>query len=59
MELMINIINKRLSFDDNLLNLCWKIACSDNKDPLLSNLWKAMKDQSNAIIKDGSKRDWY
>ena len=59
MELMINIINKRLSFDDNLLNLCWNIASREGADPLSSDLWKAIKSQSNAIIQDGSKRDWY
>ena len=59
MELMINIINKQLSFSDNLLNLCWNIACRDNKDPLSSDLWKAISTQSNAIIQNGSKRDWY
>ena len=59
MEIMINIINKRLSFSDNLLNLCWNISCRDNKDPLSSDLWKAISTQSNAIIQNGSKRDWF
>ena len=59
MELMINIVNKRLSFDDNLLNLCRSIACRDGTDPLQSDLWKAIKVQSNGIMDDGSKRDWY
>ena len=59
MELMINIVNKRLSFSDNLLNLCWKIACRDNKDPLSSDLWKTISAQSNSIIQSGNKRDWY
>ena len=59
MELMINIINKRLSFSDNLLNLCWNISCRGNKDPLSSELWKAISSQSTAIIQNGSKRDWY
>eukprot|EP01084_Bolivina_argentea_P294563 506867_1 len=27
MELMINIISKKLVFSDNLLNLCWNIVC--------------------------------
>ena len=59
MELMINIINKRLSFDDNLLNLCWSIICRDNEGPLKSDLWNAISNQANSIIQNGSKRDWY
>ena len=41
MELMINIINKRLSFDYdyyNLLNSCSNIVYKDNEDPLISDL---------------------
>ena len=59
MELMINIINEKLSFDDNLLNLCWKITTRDGKNPLLSELWNAISTQCNAIIQNGSKRDWF
>ena len=59
MELMINIINKRSSFDDNLLNLCWEIVSRDGKNPLDSELWKAISTQCNAIIQNGNKRDWY
>ena len=59
MELMINIISKRLSFSDNLLNLCWRIVSRDGKDPLKSELWNAISTQCNAIVQNGSKRDWY
>eukprot|EP01084_Bolivina_argentea_P070309 127824_1 len=59
MELMINIINKRLVFDDNLLNLCWKIASRNNKNPLQSELWNVISTQCNNIIQNGSSRDWY
>ena len=59
MELMINIINKRSSFDDNLLNLCWEIVSRDGKNPLLSELWTAISTQCKEIIQNGGKRDWY
>ena len=59
MELMLNIINKRLSFDDTLLNLCWEIASRDGQNPLKSELWKTISMQCELIIKNGIKRDWY
>ena len=59
LELMINIINKRSAFSDNLLNLCWKIISRDGKDPLDSELWDALKTQCNQVIQNGNKRDWY
>ena len=59
MELMIRIINKRLLFSDTILNLCWEIVSRDGKDPLKSEIWKAMKTQCNEIIQLGDKRDWY
>ena len=37
MEIMINVITKRLTYSDDLLSLCWKIAVGkDGKDPLKS-----------------------
>ena len=58
-ELMVNVINKRQSFSDQLLNLCWDICMRDGKNPLKSELWKALKNQCAEIIKNGSKRDWF
>ena len=59
MEMMINIINKRLSFDDTLLNLCWGIASIDNKNPLKSDLWNAIASQCGSIVQNGNKQEWY
>ena len=59
MEIMINIINKRCSYSDDLLNLCWNIASRDNKNPLQSELWKALSTQCKNIIENGNKLDWY
>merc|ERR1712003_353194 len=56
MELMINIIRKRLSFCDNLLNYCWNIVSRKN-DPLSSDLWKAITSTCSDIIQNGTKRD--
>ena len=60
LELMITIISKKLCYSDQLLNLAWRIAIGkDNRDPLKSELWQAIKTQCNDIVKNGSKRDWY
>ena len=60
LELMITVINKRLVFSDDLMDLAWRITIGkDGKDPLKSELWKAMKNQCNEIVQHGSKRDWY
>ena len=59
LELMINLINKRILFSDTMMNLCWNICCRDNANPLQSELWKSIAKQCNDIIQNGSKRDWY
>eukprot|EP01084_Bolivina_argentea_P018482 34412_1 len=59
MEVMINLITKKLSISEDLLNLCWHIACRNNKDPLKSELWKALSSTCSDVIERGSKRDWY
>ena len=38
MEVMVNILNKKLSFSDDILNLCWRIASRDGKNPLKSEV---------------------
>eukprot|EP01084_Bolivina_argentea_P082326 149065_1 len=58
MELMINIITKKLLFSDNLLNYCWHIVSRQN-DALSSDLWKTISSTCSNIIQNGSKRDWY
>eukprot|EP01084_Bolivina_argentea_P283043 484653_1 len=58
-DLMIKIISKKLAFSDDLLNICWKLICVDNDNPLSSNLWKTLVSTCNDIIVNHSKRDWY
>eukprot|EP01083_Nonionella_stella_P124980 377776_1 len=61
MELMINIIEKRLVFSDDLLNLCWSIVDRDPKSqsPLSSELWKTIASTCSYIIHNGGKKDWH
>eukprot|EP01083_Nonionella_stella_P152319 488036_1 len=59
MEIMVTIINKKLSFSDQLLSQCWDIACRDGKDPLSSDLWNVISSTCSAIITSGDKRDWF
>ena len=60
MEVMINIINNKSVFSDDLLNLCWKIAEKENNgDPLKSELWQSLESVCSAIITGKNKRDWY
>merc|ERR1712154_451103 len=55
MELMINTINKRLSFSDNLLNYCWNIASRQNNNALSSDLWKAITSTAPILYKTERK----
>eukprot|EP01083_Nonionella_stella_P106564 307687_1 len=57
-DLMTNIIKNKLSFSDDLLALCWKIECEDNKDILSSALWKELSSVCIQIMGNGSIRDW-
>eukprot|EP01084_Bolivina_argentea_P070308 127823_1 len=59
LELMTNLINEKLIFSDNLLNVCWNIICRDDKDPLSSDLWKIISTQCKNIIENGNQRDWF
>eukprot|EP01084_Bolivina_argentea_P142419 250206_1 len=55
LEIMVNIIDKKLAFSDHLLNLCFDI----NKNILKSELWMQIKKTCKQIIENGNKRDWY
>ena len=57
-EMMINIIQKKLIFSDDLLGLSWKIE-SNKGDPLQSEIWKTISKTCSDIIKNKNKRDWY
>ena len=54
-KIMCNIIGKRLSFSDDLLNLCWMY----NKNTDSNDLWNVLIETCNDIIENGSKKEWY
>eukprot|EP01084_Bolivina_argentea_P194416 333564_1 len=55
LDIMINIINKKLAFSDVLLDLCW----SFENDPLNSDLWKQIIKMCESVISSGNKVDWF
>ena len=57
-EMMINIIEKKLIFCDDLLVLSWTIQ-TNKGDPLQSEIWKTITKTCSGIIKNKNKRDWY
>ncbi len=45
-DIMINIIDKKLIFSDQLLDICWNIVAEENKgNALLSKLWNEIKNK--------------
>eukprot|EP01084_Bolivina_argentea_P136560 240502_1 len=73
-DLMISILESKLTFSDDLLNLAWEFSCGDtyhlNKpndirnsakitNPLSTKLWKSIKKTCAEVIQHGTKRDWY
>ena len=60
MQILCNLIGKRLSFSDDILNLCWFWECQkEDSDPFASKLWQVIHKTSNDVIQNGSKRDWW
>eukprot|EP01083_Nonionella_stella_P110064 321828_1 len=59
MDLMINIIKKKQSFSDDLLNLCWGFECANDVNPLSTELWKAIATVCKDIIENGNKKEWF
>eukprot|EP01083_Nonionella_stella_P146242 459712_1 len=63
MDIMINILENKLAFSQDILNLCWELACYHNNNPLSSKLWKALKKTCKEVInntqKMTSERDWF
>ena len=53
--LMTEIIEQKLAFSDDILNLCW----SFEPDPLNSDLWKTIETVCTDIINNGNKLDWF
>ena len=58
-SILCTIINNKLSFSDDLLNLAWAFECENEKNPFLSKLWNVILTASNDIIQNGNKKDWY
>eukprot|EP01084_Bolivina_argentea_P261720 442415_1 len=59
MNIMINILSKKLSFSDDLLNLCWQFVCKENKNILSSKLWLCIKKVCTDIIQNTNEKDWF
>eukprot|EP01083_Nonionella_stella_P078062 213426_1 len=51
---MVNIIQHKLAFSDDILNLCW----SFEPHPLSSKLWLTIQNVCKDIIQHGNQRDW-
>eukprot|EP01083_Nonionella_stella_P191098 707518_1 len=58
-DLMINIIKNKESFSDDLLNLCWEIECTNNVNPLSTELWQTIVTVCKDIVENGNKKDWF
>ena len=58
-DILCNIINNKLSFSDDLLNLAWALECKNNKNPFETKLWHAISNTSSDVIQRGNKQDWY
>ena len=64
-RIICNIITKKLSFSDDLLNLCWiynntgTSKHNENYSNKRNNLWIALMNTCNDIIENGNKKDWY
>eukprot|EP01083_Nonionella_stella_P073837 199931_1 len=58
-DLMIHIINQKLAFSDDLLNLCFHFELHDGKDILSTKLWHALSKTCTDIIQNGNKKQWF
>eukprot|EP01083_Nonionella_stella_P287946 980164_1 len=61
-DLMTNLISNKLSFSDDLLNLCWEFESKNiasDGHPLSSKLWTSLLKTCGDIIQNGNKRDWH
>merc|ERR1712228_253669 len=53
------LIDKKRSFPDFFLSLCWKMMEADYEEPQESNLFKVIMATCEDIINEKNKRDWY
>ena len=58
MELIINLILKRVTFSDHLLVYVWNIAKNRHDNVLDSDLWKAISNSCSQIVTNGNFKDW-
>ena len=58
MELIINLILKRVTFSDHLLVYVWNIAKHRHENVLDSDLWKAISNSCSQIVTNGNFKDW-
>ena len=60
-KILSNMIGKKLSFSDDLLNLCWVYnkRNNNNNDNDTNDLWQTLMKTCNDIIENGNKKDWY
>ena len=56
-SIMCSIVKKKLSFCDDLLNLCWIYDFTYNNSK--SDLWSSLLNTCNDIVQNGNKKDWY
>eukprot|EP01083_Nonionella_stella_P076109 207222_1 len=58
-DLMTNLISNKLSFSDDLLNLCWEFETENDANPLSSTLWTTLLGACHDVIQNGNKLDWH
>ena len=61
-KILCNIINKKLSFSDDLLNFCWINGCNNgigSNSKMSDDLSQTLLNTCNNIIVNGNKKDWY
>ena len=62
-KILTNIIKKKLSFSDDLLNLCWIYGCNNSSNggnsTMSDDLSQTLLDTCNNIIANGNEKDWY
>ena len=58
-DILCEIINCKLSFSDDLLNLAWRLESQDNTNPFSSKLWKTIFNTSKNLIEKPNKKDWF
>ena len=59
-DIMIHLIQNKLLFSDDLLNLCWEFELENKEKNILdSNLWQTIYMTSKEVIQGQNERDWH